>query len=245
MFCKSCGKEISDSSAFCKYCGIDISNTTTAKSDEEISSKNENEFKGKLNKCPNCGEHLDSFKGVCLSCGYEIRGIGVVSSIKELTDKLIDIDSESFSNSKSFLDKLIENDDSVIERRIERKKSLIKTFPIPNTKEDLLEFMIHAMSQLNDDDLGDAWQIKYTQAMKKAQIMFPDDEIFMNMNVDFSEKKVNANINKKYKKINNMEGKSAYAKIGETIGDTIGEIVAGIILSVGLVLWLIFETIGG
>ncbi len=96
-----------------------------------------------------CREVLDSFVSHCSSCGYELRGIRTANSIQELVEKIENCPSEK---------RLIE---------------IIRNFPIPNTKEDILEFMVLAASNfdvkyykshLNEEDVSDAWLSKIKES---------------------------------------------------------------------------------
>jgi hypothetical protein len=73
----------------------------------------------------------------------------------------------------------------------EQKISLIKTFPVPNTKEDMLEFMILATTNVDmtkygsihtlsrsEEALEDAWDSKIRQVHDKAKNSYGDDADF-------------------------------------------------------------------
>lgn len=185
MYCPNCGKKLDDDALFCDECGTKIqrqkpSNDQTptvqetsvikeesvkevarTESVEEIrpEQKRVNPKEGRLHKCPNCGE-LISFDDVkCPSCGYEIRDREVNASVKSLFEKVLATED---------LDKKIE---------------LIKTFPIPNTREDILEFMLLAKSNFdakyyatnkNVDSISSAWLSKIDQCYAKAKILLFD-----------------------------------------------------------------------
>lgn len=84
------------------------------------------EKKARLHKCPQCGTELEAFVTRCPSCGAEIA-VERASSVKELERKLAGL--KSVGNSKA--DKTLRRD-------------IISTFPVPNTREDLLEFLTMA-----------------------------------------------------------------------------------------------------
>jgi hypothetical protein len=68
-----------------------------------------------------------------------------------------------------------------------KSQSLIENFPVPNTKEDLLEFIIAATSRLgvcykhNDVSSGlvKAWEVKLNDAYQKAELVFSSDKASM------------------------------------------------------------------
>lgn len=115
-----------------------------------------NEVKeGILYKCPNCGELLDAFVAECPSCGYELRGAVKTSAVHELSLKL----EEAASN--------------------QEREELISNFYIPNTKEDIYEFVILASSNIKAGGLSEtAWSSKLEQAYQKACIVFEGSKDF-------------------------------------------------------------------
>lgn len=160
------------------------------------SSQRKQEWAGKVVKCPSCGELLNSFTANCPACGYEIRGTSNSSSVKDLFARL-DRMEEKRENEKlktSYISLLLGNAWKV-QKTDEQKINLIRSFPIPNTKEDLLEFMIMASSNIDMQVYGtdsqnisafqagrrqisDAWLAKFEQAYNKAQIMFGTSQEF-------------------------------------------------------------------
>ena len=85
-----------------------------------------NEFKGKVYKCPNCGEILQSFSLICPSCGYEIRDEDIEVSFSNFIDELDYLDS-----------KLADLPSGDIQGHIEMEKkicSFIRTYPLPDQK---------------------------------------------------------------------------------------------------------------
>jgi hypothetical protein len=72
---------------------------------------------GDLKKCPSCGAPVESFTSNCKECGHEFRNV----------------------NSNQSLNKLFEQ---LKKTPISQHPSLISNFPIPNTKEDLIEFIV-------------------------------------------------------------------------------------------------------
>lgn len=107
-------------------------------------------YDGEIHKCPNCGELLKSFMTTCPTCAYELRGVTTNSPVEALTKKI---------EMATSLDDKIE---------------LITNFYIPNTKEDIYDFFILAVSNLEDKyyDTDDAWKAKMEQAYHKAKLSF-------------------------------------------------------------------------
>ncbi len=150
--CPKCGAELVEGATFCHVCGTPLNQSAS-----KIQPKTEREktYTGKVIKCPNCGEVLDAFVSTCPSCGYELREVGNSSAVQEFAALV--------SNTKSDREKI----------------NIIRNFPIPNTKEDILEFSILASTNINenqnlDDEVSDAWFAKLQQAYQKAGLSFKD-----------------------------------------------------------------------
>ena len=160
-FCIKCGTNIDDDDRFCPECGFEmnikaeepvVEETVDATPIVEEAKKEERKivYGGEVRKCPNCGEILKSFSAYCPACGCELRGSTTISPISELVNKL-------------------ENTDS-LDERIE----LITNFYVPNTKEDIIDFFILAISNLENSkhDTDDAWKSKLDQTYHKAKLSF-------------------------------------------------------------------------
>lgn len=122
------------------------------------------ERKVKIMNCPQCGASINTFLNKCESCGTEFRGLDTSKSIKKFAEKLLDADSDK------------------------QRIILIKSFPIPNTKEDIIEYMILADSHIGYDENAyksedveeyeEAWMAKFLQAYQKAMLVFAHDKDF-------------------------------------------------------------------
>ena len=142
-YCGRCGKELPEEAAFCPSCG------TAIETMGDGGWRRTESYEGSVHKCPCCGERLGSFVTICPSCGYELRGVNPASRVAELADRLAAAETN------------------------EQKDELIRTFYIPNTREDIYEFFILATSNIEaGDDDADAWYAKLDQAYKKAELVF-------------------------------------------------------------------------
>ena len=184
-YCSKCGMPIKNGASFCSACGSRV-----AFSREECEGKRVEQFDGKVHKCPNCGHMLDSLEVICPACGYELRGAGAVGSLKELSAQLQQIRMQP---DKGLKQTLIERLGHVPADVDDRAAALIKAYPIPNTKEDLIEFIITSAANINPDAFNDfrrsdasssdiamsnAWLSKLEQAYQKASFMLGDDDAF-------------------------------------------------------------------
>lgn len=184
IFCSRCGEKNNIGARFCQRCGTSLATRDTSDSKEESLGESGNMqftynerkkgFSGEIVKCPNCGEILQSFLSKCPSCGHELRGVTASNSIKDFSMKMEKTTST------------------------QQKATLIRNFPIPNTKEDILEFMIlsatnfNANQSLSDDgeqkEISDAWFTKTQQCYQKASLLFKnDDEDFIKIKRIYDE----------------------------------------------------------
>ena len=183
-YCVNCGTEIVPNAKFCQKCG----HPTGAQSDNATRKQ---EFAGKIYKCPNCGEVLKAFEINCPACGYELRGTKASTAVKEFALKLEAIESKREYEKPRGLFAAAEAQQR-ISKTDEQKISLIKSFSIPNSKEDMLEFMILATSSMNmrtydsantnisksEKEINAAWFSKVQQVYEKAKRSYSTDSTF-------------------------------------------------------------------
>lgn len=183
-YCVNCGTEIVPNAKFCQKCG----HPTGAQNDN---STRKQEFAGKIYKCPNCGEVLKAFEINCPACGHELRGAKASSAVKEFALKLEAIESRREYEKPRGLFAAAEAQQR-ISKTDEQKISLIKSFSVPNSKEDMLEFMILATSSMNmrtydsantnisksEKEINAAWFSKVQQVYEKAKRSYSTDSTF-------------------------------------------------------------------
>lgn len=216
-FCTYCGTRLDENAKFCKNCGkaVIIGNPINLDSryydnDESNPTSRKTVYEGTLHKCPNCGEIVDALITNCPACGYEFRDATVSKSVNEFSRKLSDIDWAKAPNSSgnpSLFKRIFGTDFNDISEneKLNLKISLIKSFAIPNTKEDITEFIILASANIDlkvygiDKDkyekqreLSDAWLAKMEQAYQKAKILFPSTNEFKKIShlVEEKEKQI-------------------------------------------------------
>ncbi len=180
IYCIKCGSQIDTAASFCPFCGEAIPRLTNqcrycgseVRSNSKycpkcgmsiIDEKKQSLGSIDYEKCPYCGEFLPSGMVNCPSCGNEIRGRKTAISLKEFTETL------------------------TATQDINMKIEDIKTFPIPNNKEDISDFMYLAVSNFrpdyylankNTEGIDNAWYVKIKQCYEKSINMFvhPEDK---------------------------------------------------------------------
>ena len=223
-FCTKCGKSIADGAKFCGSCGAAV--TTSG---FESAGQRKTVYDGEIHKCPNCGEVLESFVVNCPACGHELRGAKKSMSAKEFSAKLDEIERSRPAKNLGAKPKREEllKDLLVVSETDERKISLIRSFVIPNTKEDLLEFLVLASSNINmksepsipEKAVSDAWEAKFEQTYEKARLSFGHTKDF---------EKIQALYQKKKGEIKQIKKKKVYLVIG---------ILAFTLVTWGLLIW--------
>ncbi len=187
-YCINCGTEIVENAKFCQKCGHPIGNSSD-------SSTRKQEFSGKMYKCPSCGEALKAFEINCPACGHELRGTKASSAVREFALKLEAIESKRDYEKPSGLFAYSEAQIR-LSKTDEQKISLIKSFAVPNSKEDMLEFMILATSSMNmsvfdvsrtnvsktEKELNLAWLSKVQQVYEKAKRSYSTEDVFKEIN---------------------------------------------------------------
>ncbi len=158
-----------------------------------MSDVRQQSFEGEIKKCPNCGSVVKSFSAFCSDCGHEFKNSEQSKALKEFTEKLEEF--QAFNNTEQII-------------------GLIETFSIPNSKEDLLEFLILASSNIDGrviyrsdynvmhttpefktaHKISKAWLSKFEQAYRKAQIVLINSPEFskveaMNDKIEQMQKK--------------------------------------------------------
>jgi hypothetical protein len=109
---------------------------------------------GDINKCPSCGSPVPSMASKCGDCGHDFSNISVASSVQKLHDDLQKADEEERNRKRpgagSWIDKIDQGasgNQQMEERILKRKASIVSSFPVPNSKEDILEFLAMAVPE--------------------------------------------------------------------------------------------------
>ena len=206
-FCINCGQELAEGAKFCANCGKAVTGENTV-------SQRKTVYEGNLHKCPNCGEVLNSFVTNCPTCGHEIRDTQGVSSVRQLAMKLEQLEAKRPQKKGTNIFAQTFGGGAQLQSIDEQKIDLIRNFSIPNTKEDVLEFIVLAAANIDlkvyglysgryqmldpaRRELSDAWLSKLEQADQKAEIMFGQTQEYISMRTVY-EKKMKAIKRAKY-----------------------------------------------
>lgn len=168
---------------------------------------------GDIKKCPNCGAITQSFSTKCSDCGHEFRNIDASINITNFFDKLDELESTrndnlfekknefdySFFNLIKlymfwwlYLIKFFVNKSKPAKWSITdaRKEEMILNFPVPNSREEIIEFITLSISKIQIlsfykrfSDEGKyiskwnlIWKKKAEQVFIKAKLSMLDDK---------------------------------------------------------------------
>jgi hypothetical protein len=135
---------------------------------------------GNIKTCPACGESVRAMEIKCSACDHEFVNVEANKSVSKLLEEIANIKRHS----------------SQIDHHIEQKiAGLINSTPIPNTKEDLFEFLSVCCAQADVDLMArgtgimtSAWTTKAEEAFLKAKIAFKNDNSSLSLLYEFEVK---------------------------------------------------------
>lgn len=214
-FCVECGTKLAPGTKFCPDCGHKVgvvSNSSVSAPEPKnekptfsapviepvqedsvaktLKSQRQQEYVGKVYKCPNCGNVVGQSDAVCDSCGYHLSGKQAVSSAMDFQQKIMEI--EMSRKKTGFWDQRV-----ALNATDKQIVAFIKSYPIPNSIEDIVEFFYLAIGNIdvakskksifNTDGwdggsreraISNAWVGKLQQIYKKAELFFPHEPEF-------------------------------------------------------------------
>lgn len=161
-FCTNCGKQLNDDAKFCDTCGAPLSGTQTPPipgTNENVAddTKRKEVFVGVKRKCPVCGAEVSAFALTCPN-GHELSGISVSKTSKDFQEGLIKYEGKE-------------------------ECDFVASFPIPNEREELGNFMLMVASILKQDMQNGADQMrvssfssKFDEIKSKVYMMLKADD---------------------------------------------------------------------
>ncbi len=151
---------------------------------------------GDVKKCPACGAIVQSFQTNCADCANEFSNVEANVSIGKLFEMINACENERKVEDISIVSAVgsifakaygIGGGDKILEK----KKSIISGFPVPNTKNDILEFLSTAIPNAKQkgnfltrqqpenkshNDLAPTWFSKCEQIVMKAKFSMKEDK---------------------------------------------------------------------
>lgn len=161
--CTKCGNQLSDIANFCDKCGSPVSNAQTPPptpgTNENVAdeTKRKEVFVGERRKCPVCGVEISAFALTCPN-GHELSGVKVSNIAKDFQEGLIKYEGKE-------------------------ERDFVSSFPIPNEREELGNFMLMVASILKQDMQNGADQMrvssftsKFDEIKSKVYMMLKADD---------------------------------------------------------------------
>lgn len=200
FFCSNCGERLNAGAKFCHICGAKVGHTVQVDIPPVSSPTNtqrQQEYVGKVYKCPNCGSVITQTTAVCPDCGMRLSGVSALSSVRDFNQQLMAI--EAGRKKSKFMDLYTQSANPADTQKL----TLIRNYPIPNTVEDVREFVLLAIANIDtklskntaagkmasmmnsgnvnltmQKTISDAWVAKLQQVYLKAEATFPFDPAF-------------------------------------------------------------------
>lgn len=170
-FCSSCGASLNIGAKFCHECGVRVGHT------EQHQNQRQQEYVGKVYKCPNCGSIISNMAAICPDCGMKISNERDRETFREFQNKIYELESRKRIGVYAEIVDIYKDIFGAKNPMV----ALIKNYPIPDSIDYIVEFMIYAASHLENTTsttVCDAWRSKMKQMYMKAKISFPNDPAF-------------------------------------------------------------------
>ena len=173
-----------------------MANWRKSEPNEDISfrTRQDDSSEKRTKYCSSCGHPMSSIDLFCPFCGTSAEDSSSSSAAQTLAHDLSVIDNQKEGIIRNFIRT---HQDRISDKAIQ-KSQLIKSFPVPNAKKDLLEFIHMAASNINtkvllginenptlDSDalkteklLSETWLQKMENIYQKAKVLLIDDKDF-------------------------------------------------------------------
>lgn len=131
---------------------------------------------GRVRKCPRCGAAVPASKVICPECGWEFDDVtNRQSAVQKLTEQL--------NKTHGFFSSRTEED-------------VVREFPIPKSKGDLLELTLFFKTKSRAIDTNDAYgrihfafrkecRLRYEECIMKARQYYSEDKDFASLIADY------------------------------------------------------------
>ena len=136
---------------------------------------------GNIQTCPACGASVKSFQIKCEDCGHEFQNTKIEGYINDFKKTIENTISEKHIRNKYKVNK-IEFETPNESSKENAVASLIKSYPLPKNKEDIIELLIYSYSNYESDEnqkffgigiskpIKDAWYAKSKQALELLEV---------------------------------------------------------------------------
>ncbi len=208
-FCIECGARLPDGAKFCANCGTPVA--VSHVSNEYIAKRTLHTSQEKILKCPSCHSPISRVDAICPYCGAPISDREASASVQRFAQQLYEIEKEAEKKDSydPFGQKML-LEQGFGSKSFNRKISLISSFPIPNTIEEITEFVILSANSIDvrrgknsfgnrllgnpgtsyyaEIKLANTWINKLNQAYEKAKLSFGSDPMFPRIEKIYTEK---------------------------------------------------------
>lgn len=146
----------------------------TAKEEIPIVATPKSDKFGDIRKCPACGALVSSFSAKCSDCGHEFSNVNVSKNVEKFFEKLDELEQQRIEITSTPDDIEYEQ----LKALDKRKEEMILSFPIPIQKSEIIEFLTHASSRIDEglSKWNNVWIKKVDQIYSKASFSMKDDK---------------------------------------------------------------------
>jgi len=160
---------------------------------------------GDVKKCPSCGAMVTSFSAKCSDCGHDFSNIEANASIQKLFKMLNEAENTRKEDEQESTSNPLKAYGMMMSKQIlsagkgltgpgnveKKKMEIIANFPIPTTKDDILEFLSLAIPKAKTvgnfltknnpenkahNEFVQVWKTKCEQIIMKARFSMKDDK---------------------------------------------------------------------
>ena len=151
----------------------------------EASKTKQKEKVGNIKTCPACGASINSMELNCNSCGHEIVNKKSNASLTAFLNKFENINNEGSKDLKFGTAHIKQ------QNLVQGKNELVQNYPIPNNKEDLMEFLSYSISKGRDfsyvsyfgllaGNISGSWRMKSREIIEWSKTIAGNDINFIN-----------------------------------------------------------------